>query len=63
MKSTAAPTGGSGVTAPPAMLGTAFVHTAVDDCSRVAYAEICVDETIATATAVLRRAPPGVASR
>jgi len=45
------------------MLGTAFVHTAVDDCSRVAYAEICVDETIATATAVLRRAPPGVASR
>jgi transposase InsO family protein len=37
-------------------LGTAFVHTVVDDHSRVAYAEIHDDETAATATAVLRRA-------
>jgi hypothetical protein len=39
------------------MLGTAVVHTAVDDRSRVAYAEICVCETTATAApscAVLR---------
>ena len=51
--------GGSGATTPPAMLGTAVVHTAVDDCSRVAYAEICVGETTAAAgpsCAVLRRA-------
>jgi transposase InsO family protein len=37
-------------------LGTAFVHTVLDDHSRVAYAEIHDDETAATATAVLRRA-------
>jgi transposase InsO family protein len=37
-------------------IGTAFVHTVLDDCSRVAYAEIHDDETAATATAVLRRA-------
>jgi transposase InsO family protein len=37
-------------------IGTAFVHTAIDDHSRVAYAEIHDDETAATATAVLRRA-------
>lgn len=36
--------------------GTAFVHTVIDDHSRVAYAEIHPDETAATATAVLRRA-------
>ncbi|WP_143250034.1 IS481 family transposase, partial [Amycolatopsis sacchari] len=36
--------------------GTAFVHTVIDDHSRVAYAEIHTDETAATATAVLRRA-------
>jgi transposase InsO family protein len=34
----------------------AFVHTVVDDHSRVAYAEIHDDETAATAVAVLRRA-------
>lgn len=34
----------------------AFVHTVIDDHSRVAYAEIHDDETAATATAVLRRA-------
>ncbi len=37
-------------------IGTAFVHTVLDDHSRVAYAEIHDDETAATATAVLRRA-------
>ena len=36
-------------------IGTAFVHTVLDDHSRVAYAEIHDDETAATATAVLRR--------
>jgi transposase InsO family protein len=38
------------------LLGHAFVHTVVDDHSRVAYAEIHDDETTATATAVLHRA-------
>ncbi|PWR14375.1 IS481 family transposase, partial [Micromonospora acroterricola] len=37
-------------------IGTAFVHTVIDDHSRVAYAEIHDDETAATAVAVLRRA-------
>jgi transposase InsO family protein len=37
-------------------IGTAYVHTVLDDHSRVAYAEIHDDETAATATAVLRRA-------
>jgi transposase InsO family protein len=37
-------------------LGHAFVHTVIDDHSRVAYAEIHDDETAATAIAVLRRA-------
>ena len=37
-------------------LGTAFVHTVLDDYSRVVYAEIHDDETAATAIAVLRRA-------
>ena len=38
------------------LIGTAYVHTVIDDHSRVAYAEICTDEKSATATAVLRRA-------
>ena len=38
------------------VLGTAFVHTVLDDHSRVAYAEIHDDETAATAIGVLRRA-------
>lgn len=38
------------------LLGTAYLHTVVDDHSRVAYAEICADEKAATAIAVLRRA-------
>ncbi|MHC5560634.1 IS481 family transposase [Kocuria sp. U4B] len=37
-------------------MGHAFVHTVIDDHSRVAYAEVHDEETAATATAVLRRA-------
>ncbi len=44
-------------------MGTAFVHTVLDDHSRVAYAEIHDDETAATATAVLRRAVAWFADR
>jgi transposase InsO family protein len=46
-----------------AKLGTAFVHTVLDDHSRVAYAEIHDDETAATAVAVLRRAVAWFAAR
>ena len=38
------------------LLGTAFLHTVVDDHSRVAYVEICHDEKGATAIGVLQRA-------
>jgi transposase InsO family protein len=38
------------------IMGTGFVHTVLDDHSRVAYAEIHDDETAATAVGVLRRA-------
>jgi transposase InsO family protein len=44
-------------------LGTAFVHTVIDDHSRVAYAEIHDDETAATAIGVLRRAVAWFAAR
>ena len=44
-------------------MGTAFVHTVLDDHSRVAYAEIHDDETAATAAAVLRRATVWFADR
>jgi transposase InsO family protein len=44
-------------------LGTAFVHTVIDDHSRVAYAEIHNDETAATAAAVLHRAVTWFADR
>jgi transposase InsO family protein len=44
-------------------MGTAFVHTVLDDHSRVAYAEIHDDETAATAAAVLRRATAWFAAR
>jgi transposase InsO family protein len=44
-------------------LGTAFVHTVLDDHSRVAYAEIHNDETAATTTAVLRRVVAWYAAR
>ena len=38
------------------VIGTAYVHTVIDDHSRIAYAEICSDEKAATAVDVLRRA-------
>jgi transposase InsO family protein len=44
-------------------IGTAFVHTVLDDHSRVAYAEIHDDETAATAIGVLRRATVWFAAR
>jgi transposase InsO family protein len=44
-------------------LGTAYVHTVIDDHSRVAYAEICADEKAATAAAVLHRAVAWFADR
>jgi transposase InsO family protein len=44
------------------LLGHAFVHTVIDDHSRVAYAEIHDDETATTATAVLRNAVAWFAS-
>jgi transposase InsO family protein len=44
-------------------MGTAYVHTVIDDHSRIAYAEIHDDETAATAVAVLRRAVAWYAAR
>jgi len=44
-------------------MGTAFVHTVIDDHSRVAYAEIHDDETALTATSVLRNAVAWYAER
>ena len=44
-------------------IGTAFVHTVIDDHSRVAYAEICTDEKAATAIGVLHRAVAWFAER
>lgn len=44
-------------------LGHAFVHTVIDDHSRVAYAEIHDDETAATAIGVLHRAISWFADR
>lgn len=38
------------------LIGTAYVHTVIDDYSRVAYAEIHADEKAATAIGVLQRA-------
>ena len=43
--------------------GTAFLHTVIDDYSRVAYAEICTDEKTDTAIAVLHRAVTWYADR
>jgi transposase InsO family protein len=45
------------------LLGTGFVHTVIDDHSRVAYAQICPDETAATAIAVLQRSVAWFAAR
>jgi len=44
-------------------IGTAFLHTVIDDHSRVAYAEICTDEKADTAIGVLRRAVAWFAER
>src|SRR3712207_2889345 len=44
-------------------IGTACVHTVIDDHSRVAYAEVHDDETAATAKAVLRNAVAWFAQR
>lgn len=44
-------------------IGTAFVHTVIDDHSRVAYAEICADEKALTAIGVLNRAVAWFADR
>lgn len=45
------------------LLGTAFVHTVIDDHSRVAYAEIHGDERADTAVGVLHRAVSWFAAR
>lgn len=45
------------------LLGTAYVHTVVDDHSRVAYAEICSDERAETAVGVFERAVAWFADR
>jgi transposase-like protein len=44
-------------------IGTAFVHTVIDDHSRTAYAEICTDERSVTAVGVLQRAVAWFAER
>ena len=43
--------------------GKAFLHTVIDDHSRVAYVEICADEKADTAAGVLRRAVTWFAER
>jgi transposase InsO family protein len=59
---TAARTGRRG-TGGGAVTGTAYVHTVIDDHSRVAYAEVHDDETAPTAIGVLRRAVAWFAAR
>jgi transposase InsO family protein len=54
-RATARRTGERGNQHRPA-IGTAYVHTVIDDHSRMAYAEICTDEKSATAIGVLQRA-------
>ena len=54
-QATARRTGERGTRSRP-RIGTAFVHTVIDDHSRMAYAEICADDRAATAIAVLQRA-------
>jgi transposase InsO family protein len=45
------------------LIGTAFLHTVVDDHSRVAYVEVCSDERADTAVGVLERAVVWFAER
>ena len=59
---TAQRTGARSATREP-RLGIAYVHTVLDDHSRVAYAEICANETAETAIGVLRRAVAWFADR
>jgi transposase InsO family protein len=54
-RATARRTGQRGKDYRPA-IGTTFLHTVIDDHSRVAYAEICADERADTAIGVLRHA-------
>jgi transposase InsO family protein len=54
-RQTARRTGERGKASHP-KIGIAFVHTVIDDHSRMAYAEICTDEKAATAIEVLQRA-------
>jgi transposase len=61
-QATARRTGARGANWEP-RIGTAFVHSVVDDHSRVAYAEIRDDETAATAIDVLRHAVAWFAAR
>jgi len=61
-RATAARTGRRGY-AGGASVGTAYVHTVIDDHSRVAYAEVHDDETATTAVSVLRRAVAWFAAR
>lgn len=46
-----------------ALVGTAFLHTVIDDHSRVAYVEICANEKAVTAVGVLYRAVAWFAER
>ena len=43
--------------------GISFLHTVIDDHSRIAYLEVCTDEKAVTAAAVLRRAVAWFADR
>jgi transposase InsO family protein len=45
------------------LIGRAFLHTVIDDHSRVAYVEICADEKATTAVGVLHRAVAWFAER
>ena len=47
----------------PPQVGTAYLHTVIDDHSRVAYVEICADEKAETAIGVLQRAIAWFAER
>jgi len=44
-------------------IGTAYIHTVLDDCSRLAYSEIRADERQETAVSVLRNAAAWFAAR
>ena len=61
-RAAARPTVGNTIHGNPA-IGSCYVHTVIDDYSRVAYAECHDDETAATATAVLTRAVAWFADR